>query len=266
MHVFLSINIFPKESLESKVRNKTDELKTTSAAALEIAREIHDAHKEFAKLVVTKLKGLSESGGGTLLPDSELNGVWTKVEVLSSSVTKQTKSLRSSILDLSHLINQAKDKYESRHFRKKLWEWLVQFFDAIANALGIVRHGIAAVIGGTGIIGAAVGVNSQSLVTAAAAVCKEIKNFSGSPTTHALHTTEIQLVSRFEARARVPTCLVFSQRRTTQVYQKSRNVTYRLQRAARSTERGYRRQEGGVARKYDRRTSNQGAKGLGDLL
>lgn len=178
MVVWYSKALFPKESLEFRVQNKVDELKTTSFTAFTTGQEIHEAHKDFARLVVTKLKALSQSGGGTLFPDPELNDIWRKIEVLTQSIKKRAESLRSSIVDLSHLINQTKDKYEGRHIRKKLWEWLLRFFECIANALGIVRQGISAAIGGAVIVGAAVGANRQSLIAAAGEVCKEIKGLS----------------------------------------------------------------------------------------
>ncbi|KLO13995.1 hypothetical protein SCHPADRAFT_939880 [Schizopora paradoxa] len=174
------MNIFPKESLEFRVQSKTDELKNSSAEALTTAYEIHEIQKSFARSVVTKLTTLSRSpGGGTLLPDQHLDDLWANIQSQTSRITELTGSLRSSILDLSRLIYQAKDKYEARHFRKKLWEWLVRFFEAIANALGFARHGIAAALGNAGIIGAAVGANRQSLIKAASAICKEIKDYNG---------------------------------------------------------------------------------------
>ena len=123
-------------------------------------------------------------------------------QIQTSRVTELTRSLRNSILDLSRLIYQAKDKYEARHFRKKLWEWLVRFFEALANALGFARHGIAAAIGGAGIIGASVGASRQSLVTAASAVCKEMKD-SSTPPAHLLRKTHTKLENRWKAGARL---------------------------------------------------------------
>jgi len=170
--------VFPKESLEFRVRDKTDELKATSSETLATARQIHDAYKSLAQSVVEKLRALSESGReGTLFPDARLAELWGTIEELSQSVKTLTDSLRSSIVDLGHLIMQTKTKYEHRSFRKKLWEWLVRFFEAIANALGIARRGITAAIGGAGLIGAAVGANRQSLIAVASVVCVEMKNF-----------------------------------------------------------------------------------------
>jgi len=170
--------VFHKESLEFKIQSKVEELKDASAAAVKTARNIYDSYQSFAQNIVDKLRVVSQlNGGGTLFPDEGLNGLWRRIDELSLSIKASTESLRNCIYDLTHLITQTKDKYERRHLRKKLWEWIVHFFEAIARALGGVHHGIMAGLGRAGLVGAAVGANGRSLVAAARAVCGDIEKF-----------------------------------------------------------------------------------------
>lgn len=170
--------VFHKESLEFKIQTKTEELKNASSAAVGTARDIYNAYQGFAGMIVDKLRVVQSSGGGTLFPDEGLNGLWRRIDELSLSIKASTESLRNCIYDLTHLITQTRDKYERRHLRKKLWEWLVHFFEAIARALGAAHHGIMAGLGRAGLVGAAVGANGRSLVAAARAVCSDIEKFS----------------------------------------------------------------------------------------
>jgi len=170
--------VFRKESSEFKIQIKAEELKGASSVAVDLAQDIYIAHQDFAQMIVYKLRVISQSNGvGSLFPDEVLNARWGKIQELSLSITTTTDALQKSIYDLNLLIAQTKDKYERQHLRKKLWEWLVHFFEAIARALGGVHHGIMAGLGRAGLVGAAVGANGRSLTAAARAICSDIEKF-----------------------------------------------------------------------------------------
>lgn len=156
------------------------ELRDSAAAALSSTKAVIESHELFAKSVVDALSRSTESVSSSdstvnLLRPSEVVALGDKISDHSKELARHTSTMLDQLKALTEHIDSVRRTKEKKTTWSKIWGWLVKAFYVLAGVLAVAAVVAPIAAPGPGIIIGAVLGGGAALASAAAALCKELK-------------------------------------------------------------------------------------------
>ncbi|KLO13993.1 hypothetical protein SCHPADRAFT_939878 [Schizopora paradoxa] len=107
-----------------QLQRKMTEMKTASSLAVSSARDLCNSYETFASKVIKELQSRSQSGFcRALLPNAELDGMWSRNAELSESTKTSVASVFRCTYELKSLSDEADERFGKQTMAKRFSNW-----------------------------------------------------------------------------------------------------------------------------------------------
>ena len=189
-----------------------DRLRDSAAAAVTSTATLVESHEFFARSVVEVLSrsiaassSSSSSSDSTvdLLRPTEVVSIGDKILLHSQELSRHTHTMLDQLSALTEHLDSLRREKEKKNMWHKVWGWLLMAFYVLSGVLAVAAFVAPAVVPGVGVVASAVFGGGAALTSAAATLCKELKDESRREAEKykALHGFLLDVVPEQAARA-----------------------------------------------------------------